>query len=546
MLIVAPWPGRTWTAIVAGVASGQLLRQRPAPPRRPPAPSACFARRQQLTHVESCGPRQLGLHVRPVGRRQLPPHRQRLAMHLHRLRLRPIFAVSSPSWKYPSASVPRARVGRPGQQLLQVGVEAGRLLQAASSAALELLVLEQRVLADAGVERGDRLHAPARSGALAPSGLLVLGASSALARRCTASTAARPPTTATASAAAAPSHTRRRFRRSPPGPRPSACSPSAHRFSSACRARSSAAARSPATACGHLPRVGRPVRRARGQAALAQGHQLRAPPRSRPAGRSSPRTSPRGRQHPVASAVSPTNGGRPGQDRRQDRPQPEHVAAARPPCRPPRPPARAACTPACPARCPACVKGPARPAAAPTTVPARGRPLRVVVRPSGGPVAEHLGQPPVHDLHLAERPDHDVGRLQVAVDHAVGVGVGHRLADLLEDRHEPAAVGRRVRTGPASSSSRVWPLMSFMARNGRPSGSVPRSWTGGMPGCCSWPVMRASSANRRAARGVGGVRLVQHLDGDLAAQRGVGGAVDDAHAAAGDLLAQHVAPGGGC
>ena len=40
--------------------------------------------------------------------------------------------------------------------------------------------------------------------------------------------------------------------------------------------------------------------------------------------------------------------------------------------------------------------------------------------------------------------DHDVRRLQVAVDDPVGVGVGDRLADLLEHRHEPAAVGRRV------------------------------------------------------------------------------------------------------
>jgi hypothetical protein len=49
------------------------------------------------------------------------------------------------------------RVGLPGQQLLQVGVEAGRLFQQLRPQLLELGVLEQRVLADAGVEQRDRL-----------------------------------------------------------------------------------------------------------------------------------------------------------------------------------------------------------------------------------------------------------------------------------------------------------------------------------------------------------------------------------------------------
>jgi hypothetical protein len=39
--------------------------------------------------------------------------------------------------------------------------------------------------------------------------------------------------------------------------------------------------------------------------------------------------------------------------------------------------------------------------------------------------------------------------------------------------------------------------------------------------------------------------LPQHLDRHLAVQDDVGGAVDDAHAATGDLVEQRVAPGGG-
>ena len=55
-------------------------------------------------------------------------------------------------------------------------------------------------------------------------------------------------------------------------------------------------------------------------------------------------------------------------------------------------------------------------------------------------LGQDLGQAPVHHLHLAERAHHDVGRLEVAVDHAAGVRIGHRLADLCEDRQEPRPI----------------------------------------------------------------------------------------------------------
>ena len=47
--------------------------------------------------------------------------------------------------------------------------------------------------------------------------------------------------------------------------------------------------------------------------------------------------------------------------------------------------------------------------------------------------------------------------------------------------------------------------------------------------------MRASSTNRAAAADAGGVPVVQDLDGHLAVQGQVAGAIDDAHAAAADL-----------
>jgi hypothetical protein len=58
---------------------------------------------------------------------------------------------------------------------------------------------------------------------------------------------------------------------------------------------------------------------------------------------------------------------------------------------------------------------------------------------------QHLGEAPVHDLHLAERADHDVRGLEVAVQHALAVRIGDRLAHRLEYReHAPAVLIRRA------------------------------------------------------------------------------------------------------
>jgi exonuclease VII large subunit len=81
---------------------------------------------------------------------------------------------------------------------------------------------------------------------------------------------------------------------------------------------------------------------------------------------------------------------------------------------------------------------------------------------------------PVQDQHLAGLAHHDVGRLEVAVDQAAPVGERHRRADLLDtptQRGRPSAGAARA----ASSSARVWPWTSLMAKNGRPSGSSLRS-----------------------------------------------------------------------
>ena len=78
---------------------------------------------------------------------------------------------------------------------------------------------------------------------------------------------------------------------------------------------------------------------------------------------------------------------------------------------------------------------------------------------------EDLGQAPVDHLDLAERADHDVGRLQVAVDDASGVRIGHRLTDLLEHREEPPALLPGLARSLSSEAS-VWPRTSFIVKKG--------------------------------------------------------------------------------
>lgn len=61
-------------------------------------------------------------------------------------------------------------------------------------------------------------------------------------------------------------------------------------------------------------------------------------------------------------------------------------------------------------------------------------------------LADDLRKAPVHDVRLAKLADHDVRRLEVAMDHSLGVRVGHRLANAKHDagsaRHAPTLLPR--------------------------------------------------------------------------------------------------------
>ncbi|MFO0950204.1 MAG: hypothetical protein U0835_03445 [Isosphaeraceae bacterium] len=115
-----------------------------------------------------------------------------------------------------------------------------------------------------------------------------------------------------------------------------------------------------------------------------------------------------------------------------------------------------------------------------------------------------LGQAPVEHHDLAERAEHHVPRLQVAVHHAAVVGEGDRLADRgerLEQLQPGEGVGlarARRRWSSAMASRRVRPHEPHRVKVGRPSSGLrPSSCTGTMFGCSSWPVISASRRKRR-------------------------------------------------
>ena len=62
-----------------------------------------------------------------------------------------------------------------------------------------------------------------------------------------------------------------------------------------------------------------------------------------------------------------------------------------------------------------------------------------------------------------------------------------------------------------------------------------------MPGCCNWPGDPCLAEEALGRYRIGRVALGEQLDGDIAIEGGVAGAVDDAHAAAADLVLQFVA-----
>ena len=112
---------------------------------------------------------------------------------------------------------------------------------------------------------------------------------------------------------------------------------------------------------------------------------------------------------------------------------------------------------------------------------------------------------PVEHVHLAEVAEHDVARLEVPVHDAAEVRVLDGEAHLPEGR---SSLWREKRSAYVASSfarrSRMWasvsPRTRFMVKNGPPSSSTPKSYTGTTDGCSSCPCTRTSRTKRASAR----------------------------------------------
>jgi hypothetical protein len=162
----------------------------------------------------------------------------------------------------------------------------------------------------------------------------------------------------------------------------------------------------------------------------------------------------------------------------------------------------------------------------------------VVGRPSFG---QDLGQAPVHYLDLAERADHHVGGLEVAVDHAPGVSVGDGLGDRLEDAEEPRKVvgrvlagGHQVGQGPA--------LDQLHGEVGPGVAEGPQLVDRDDPGVLQLAADLRLLDEPADEVGLVAVGFEQDLDGEVAAKVGVAPFEDGAHAASGDL-AEELDPG---
>ena len=166
--------------------------------------------------------------------------------------------------------------------------------------------------------------------------------------------------------------------------------------------------------------------------------------------------SPRAALRRISPEVAPGERRLAGEDLAEDRAQARRRRPARRPGRPRRGPARGPCRPGVPRTDAGLrqVRVRAAPRRGDHASPRRGS-LPAVASSATPPSRQDLGQAPVHHLDLAEAADHHVRRLQVAVDHAAGVGVGHRLADRLEDRQEPGQVVGRRRAGREQVGQRL-------------------------------------------------------------------------------------------
>ena len=155
------------------------------------------------------------------------------------------------------------------------------------------------------------------------------------------------------------------------------------------------------------------------------------------------------------------------------------------------------------------------------------------------PFGQDLGQPPVHHLDLAEGPHHDVGRLEVAVDHPLGVGIRHRLRHLQGDGQQAGPIGRRV--GPFAEDRRERLALDQLHGEEGPVAEaadvVDRHDAGMLQLAADLRLLDEALGHVGAV----GVPLQEHLDREVAAEVDVPAPQHGPHAAAGDLAGELVA-----
>ena len=156
---------------------------------------------------------------------------------------------------------------------------------------------------------------------------------------------------------------------------------------------------------------------------------------------------------------------------------------------------------------------------------------------------QDLCQAPVHDLNLAERADHHVGGLQVAMDHAPGMGVGDGLRDRLEDRQEAGQsvgralprleqLGQRVSLHQLHGEKRPFVGKGAQLVNRHDAGVL------------ELPADLCLFDKPADHVGVAAHVFAENLEGDVATEVRIAPLQDLAHAAAGDLAVDPIASRG--
>jgi hypothetical protein len=150
--------------------------------------------------------------------------------------------------------------------------------------------------------------------------------------------------------------------------------------------------------------------------------------------------------------------------------------------------------------------------------------------------AELPREAPVHHHDLAERPHEHVLRLEIAVDHALAMGIGHRVDDADRRRQEPQPILQRAR--PRGAAVEALALHQPHGEERLAVGQHARVVDG--------HDRRVLEPRRDAllapeAPGEALAAAAYPLERDHAAEEAILGGDDPAHAPAGDLGAGHVA-----